>query len=132
MLSLDATAIAPFTTGLGNEHPLENGFAFFNPYGLPYLAGSGVKGVLRQAARELASGQWGNEHGWSADKQFEIRVNGKSLAISMLDALFGLESQDGGSLAVGAFGGLGESGDMKQFDGLLVVVLGLGEGLLGV
>lgn len=98
MLSLDATAIAPFTTGLGNEHPLENGFAFLNPYGLPYLAGSGVKGVLRQAARELASGQWGNEHGWSADKQFEIRVNGKSLAISMLDALFGLELQDGGTL----------------------------------
>lgn len=98
MLSLDAKAIAPFTTGLGNEHPLENGFAFLNPYGLPYLAGSGVKGVLRQAARELASGQWGNEHGWSADKQFEIRVNGKSLAISMLDALFGLESQDGDTL----------------------------------
>nr|WP_311463529.1 type III-B CRISPR module RAMP protein Cmr6 [uncultured Ottowia sp.] len=98
MLSLDATAIAPFTTGLGNEHPLENGFAFLNPYGLPYLAGSGVKGVLRQAARELASGQWGNEHGWSADKQFEIRINGKSLAISMLDALFGLESQDGDTL----------------------------------
>ena len=98
MLSLDATAIAPFTTGLGNEHPLQNGFAFLNPYGLPYLAGSGVKGVLRQAARELASGQWGNEHGWSADKQFEIRVNGKSLAISMLDALFGLESQDGDTL----------------------------------
>ena len=98
MLSLDATAIAPFTTGLGNEHPLENGFAFLNPYGLPYLAGSGVKGVLRQAARELASGQWGNEHGWSADQQFEIRIHGKSLAISMLDALFGLESQDGDTL----------------------------------
>ena len=63
MLSLDTKAIAPFTTGLGNEHPLENGFAFLNPYGLPYLAGSGVKGVLLQAARELASGQWGNEHG---------------------------------------------------------------------
>ena len=98
MLSLDAKAIAPFTTGLGNEHPLENGFAFLNPYGLPYLAGSGVKGVLRQAARELASGQWGNEHGWSADKRFEIRLDGKSLAISMLDALFGLESQDGDTL----------------------------------
>ncbi|MCX8518010.1 MAG: hypothetical protein ORN29_08120, partial [Rhodoferax sp.] len=45
-LRLHATAKAPFTTGLGNEHPLENGFAFLNPYGLPYLAGSGVKGVL--------------------------------------------------------------------------------------
>ncbi len=54
LLALDAVATAPFTTGLGNEHPLENGFAFLNPYGLPYLPGSGIKGVVRQAARELA------------------------------------------------------------------------------
>ena len=53
-LVLTATSIAPFTTGLGNEHPLENGFSFLNPYGLPYLPGSGVKGVLRRAAEELA------------------------------------------------------------------------------
>jgi len=62
---LDAQAVAPFTTGLGNEHPLENGFAFLWPYGLPYLPGSGVKGVLRQAARELVTGDWGKAHGWS-------------------------------------------------------------------
>jgi len=49
----EATAVAPFATGLGNEHPTENGFAFLWPYGLPYLPGSGVKGVLRAAAREL-------------------------------------------------------------------------------
>jgi CRISPR-associated protein Cmr6 len=65
LLSVDAKAVAPFTTGLGNEHPLENGFAFLNPYGLPYLAGSGVKGVLRQSARELSSGDWGDKHGWN-------------------------------------------------------------------
>lgn len=64
MLRLDALATAPFTTGLGNEHPLENGFAFLNPYGLPYLPGSGIKGVLRQAARELASGDWDDPKGW--------------------------------------------------------------------
>lgn len=52
-LILETRSVSPFTTGLGNEHPLENGFAFLNPYGLPYLPGSGVKGVLRQAAREL-------------------------------------------------------------------------------
>jgi len=51
----DGLSVAPFTTGLGNEHPLENGFAFLWPYGLPYLPGSGVKGVLRQAARGLAT-----------------------------------------------------------------------------
>ncbi len=62
---ITTTSTAPFATGLGNEHPLENGFAFLTPYGLPYLAGSGVKGILRRAAEELAldnkaqqSGDW--------------------------------------------------------------------------
>lgn len=66
LLSLQALAVAPFATGLGNEHPLENGFAFLNPYGLPYLAGSGVKGVLRAAATELAGGLWDDSQGWTA------------------------------------------------------------------
>ncbi|MFM9971990.1 MAG: type III-B CRISPR module RAMP protein Cmr6 [Burkholderiales bacterium] len=60
----DALATAPFATGLGVEHPLENGFAFLDPHGLPYLPGSGVKGVLRAAARELASGEWGGKENW--------------------------------------------------------------------
>ena len=50
---MEARSTAPFATGLGLEHPVENGFAFLTPYGLPYLAGSGVKGVLRSAAQEL-------------------------------------------------------------------------------
>lgn len=106
-LRLDALATAPFTTGLGNEHPLENGFAFLNPYGLPYLPGSGVKGVLRQAARELASGEWGDGHGWSEEKPYPLMedegekrrpVLGKSkqpVMLSMLDVLFGRESATG-------------------------------------
>jgi CRISPR-associated protein Cmr6 len=61
-----AIASAPFATGLGNEHPLENGFSFLTPYGLPYLPGSGVKGVIRKAAEELASGEWGDAQGWNA------------------------------------------------------------------
>ena len=79
LLRLEALATAPFTTGLGNEHPLENGFAFLNPYGLPYLPGSGVKGVMRQAARELASGDWGESHGWDA---------------AAIDAFFGKEDSN--------------------------------------
>lgn len=67
VLSLPYIATAPFVTGLGNEHPLENGFAFLAPYGLPYLAGSGVKGVIRRAAEELVSGDWGDAHGWNAE-----------------------------------------------------------------
>lgn len=94
MVCLEALATAPFTTGLGNEHPLENGFAFLNPYGLPYLPGSGVKGVLRQAARELADGEWGDRHGWSKDCNFQLRLNDGNISFSTLDALFGLQSED--------------------------------------
>lgn len=89
---LDAIAISPFTTGLGNAHPLENGFAFLNPYGLPYLPGSGVKGVLRQAARELASGEWGESYDWN---ESELSSSNKSDQYSKLDILFGFESGDG-------------------------------------
>ncbi len=67
VLALPCIGTAPFATGLGNEHPLENGFAFLAPYGLPYLAGSGIKGVIRKAAEELASGEWGEQgeaKGW--------------------------------------------------------------------
>lgn len=74
LLTQHAIAVAPFATGLGNAHPLESGFAFLNPYGLPYLAGSGVKGVLRQSARELADHLWGDDQGWTA---------------AAIDALFG-------------------------------------------
>ena len=65
LLTQHAVAVAPFTSGLGNAHPLENGFAFLNPYGLPYLPGSGVKGVVRQSARELADHLWGDDLGWT-------------------------------------------------------------------
>ncbi len=69
--TFDAHSTAPFTTGLGNEHPLENGFAFLWPYGLPYLPGSGVKRVVRQAARELAGlvedARWDVESDWTED-----------------------------------------------------------------
>jgi CRISPR-associated protein Cmr6 len=93
-LCLEALATAPFSTGLGNAHPLENGFAFLNPYGLPYLPGSGVKGVLRQAARELATEEWGDTHGWTTEKIHLIEC-GKDIPLSPLDVLFGLEPANG-------------------------------------
>lgn len=98
VLRLHATAIAPFTTGLGNEHPLENGFAFLNPYGLPYLAGSGVKGVLRTAAKELASGQWDSKE-WHHAEDLRHEVHNKQgkrvFDASDLDVLFGSEALTG-------------------------------------
>ncbi|MDD2845472.1 MAG: type III-B CRISPR module RAMP protein Cmr6 [Rhodoferax sp.] len=98
VLTLDAIATAPFTTGLGNEHPLENGFAFLNPYGLPYLPGSGIKGVLRQAARELASGEWGSTHDWDAEKIHLLERKGQAaIELSIIDVLFGRATENGDS-----------------------------------
>jgi CRISPR-associated protein Cmr6 len=51
---IDGVSTAPFVTGMGNQHPLENGFTFSDPHGLPCLPGSAVKGVVRRAAEELA------------------------------------------------------------------------------
>jgi CRISPR type III-B/RAMP module RAMP protein Cmr6 len=44
--------LSPFVTGIGQPHPLENGFAFLRPYGVPYLSGSGVKGAVRAACNQ--------------------------------------------------------------------------------
>jgi CRISPR-associated protein Cmr6 len=41
-----------FVTGLGREHPVENGFAWHHILGVPYLPGSSVKGLLRAYTRE--------------------------------------------------------------------------------
>lgn len=42
---------APFVTGLGRSHPVENGFAWHHTLGVPYLPGSSVKGIVRGWAR---------------------------------------------------------------------------------
>jgi CRISPR-associated protein Cmr6 len=53
--------------------------------------------VLRQAARELAGGDWGNAHGWRGDdeKSFSVVLQKKTVALSMSDVLFGRETRDG-------------------------------------
>lgn len=73
---VSTTSTAPFATGLGNEHPIENGFAFLTPYGLPYLAGSGVKGILRRSMQELE-----DDHETGFTKE-------------VIEALFGTETVD--------------------------------------
>ncbi|MCS7041637.1 MAG: type III-B CRISPR module RAMP protein Cmr6 [Bryobacteraceae bacterium] len=97
----EAEAVSPFTTGLGNEHPLENGFSFLNPYGLPYLPGSGVKGVVREAARQLSEGQWEDSRGWDRESvgRFTVRQEGeeKEVALTALEVLFGRETPEGES-----------------------------------
>lgn len=41
-----------FVTGMGRQHPLENGFSWHPTLGMPYLAGSGLKGMFRAWMRE--------------------------------------------------------------------------------
>lgn len=89
VVHLPAVSVAPFTTGLGNEHPLENGFAFLNPYGVPYLAGSGVKGVLRRAAQELLEL---HDSAWKSAPSGRVRISkSEQLTLAALDVLFGRE-----------------------------------------
>lgn len=45
-----------FATGLGRRHPVENGFAWNHSLGVPYLAGAGVKGMVRAWATFEADG----------------------------------------------------------------------------
>lgn len=42
--------VGPFVTGLGRNHPVENGFAWHHLLGVPYLPGSSIKGVVRSWA----------------------------------------------------------------------------------
>nr|MDT0252060.1 type III-B CRISPR module RAMP protein Cmr6 [Endozoicomonas sp.] len=52
-----------FVTGMGNEHPVENGFLWHPVLGTPYLQGSSIKGLLRswleqnEVSREILH-QW--------------------------------------------------------------------------
>lgn len=41
-----------FATGLGLSHPVENGFAWHPTLGMPYIPGSGVKGLLKAWVEE--------------------------------------------------------------------------------
>lgn len=41
-----------FVTGLGRQHPVENGFAWYHTIGTPYLPGSSVKGMVRAWAEQ--------------------------------------------------------------------------------
>lgn len=69
------TLSTPLTIGLGHPHPLQNGFSFLDPYGVPCLTGSSVKGVLRKAAEDLA-----------------LRCEGTAWRLADVLALFGVDA----------------------------------------
>lgn len=50
---------ARFVSGLGLQHPTENGFAWHHTLGVPYLPASGLKGVLRGYLHDYDQGSVG-------------------------------------------------------------------------
>jgi len=52
--------VGSFVTGLGRNHPVENGFVWHHTLGVPYIPGSSVKGLVRAWATSWDSG-WGSE-----------------------------------------------------------------------
>ncbi len=57
--------MSPFVTGLGNSHPVENGFTWHHTLGVPYCAGSSIKGLVREWAdnwlSNIEENCWSNE-----------------------------------------------------------------------
>lgn len=47
---IDYRTVWRLATGLGTDHPSDNGFTFDPVLGIPVLAGSGIKGLCRRAA----------------------------------------------------------------------------------
>jgi CRISPR-associated protein Cmr6 len=60
----------PFVTGLGRDHPVENGFAWHHTLGTAYLPGSSVKGLVRDWAE-----QWSDSSPTSDDR---LRIFGSA------------------------------------------------------
>ena len=63
-----------FVTGLGREHPVENGFAWHHTLGTPYLPGSSVKGVVRAWAEGWHEWAGKKEDELSAEEQAELET----------------------------------------------------------
>ncbi len=71
-----------FVTGLGQAHPVENGFAWHHALGVPYLPGPSVKGMTRALAE-----QWENVDPEDADRIFGPHGAGEVGSVIFLDAL---------------------------------------------
>ncbi len=78
-----------FMTGVGSDHPLENGFSFHRLLGVPYFPGSTVKGLARAAARVAGIGEAddGRFFGSVAPKAGDQGGSAASGGVVFLDAL---------------------------------------------
>lgn len=83
---------ARFVTGMGRQHPLENGFVWHPTLGVPYLPGSSLKGMLRAWIREETGDleiDKRNQHRWNESEQTELHYGTQKHAggLILLDML---------------------------------------------
>ncbi|MBL4661958.1 MAG: type III-B CRISPR module RAMP protein Cmr6, partial [Alcanivoracaceae bacterium] len=50
-------------TGMGNSHPVENGFSWHHTLGVPYIPGSQVKGIIRSLIEQYFDDEANTENG---------------------------------------------------------------------
>ena len=76
-----------FVTGLGNPHPVENGFLWHPTLGVPYLPGSAIKGLVRalieawmefesEDERHATLYRWFGSEDKKPEKRKELRLGG--------------------------------------------------------
>jgi len=86
-----------FVTGMGLPHPIENGLAWHPTLGVPYLSGSGVKGLLRAWVEE-----WMDELDDNTNQRLRLR-----------QSWFGMHKGDSGD-------NVDAAGDLIFFDAIPV------------
>ncbi len=94
---IDRTSSAPMVVGLGRWNPTECGFNLDRFTGCPFIPGSSVKGLLRDAAGLVAKGELADAPGSS--EFWRQRV----------DLVFGRETENGGEAA-------DQAGTVRFFD----------------
>ena len=86
---------SPFVTGLGLEHPIENGFAWHHTLGVPYLPGSSVKGMVRTFATYWSEGSEDEAYKKEVMRIFGPRANdidSKQIASSHIGSVVFLDA----------------------------------------
>lgn len=82
--------VSPLITGLGNPHPIENGFTWHHLFGTPFLPASSVKGLMRNWATTWANDK--DQHHKDVTRIFgpeDKEENRKTGSIIFLDAIPG-------------------------------------------
>ncbi len=79
-VTLNCTVAWRLTSGLGNDHPLENGFTLDYLTGAPYLRASGLKGLCRRAAAMA-----GEVEGWDGETLFDLFGSRDPVADEVMD-----------------------------------------------